>query len=632
MTLPASPPDGEFIAFQQAVAGRYSLERELGRGGMGIVYLAREVRLARQVAIKVLPRASAASRPDLRVRFLREAQMAAQLSHPNIVPIHHVDEAGEFVFFVMTYIDGETLGERLRARGPLTPADAAHVLRDVAWALAYAHLRGIVHRDVKPDNILLERDTGRALVTDFGIAGDVLTPSAADGGYIRGTMHYLSPEQAAGAAADGRSDLYSLGVTGYYALTGQLPFEAPNAAAIMLAHATRRPAPIASVANHVPRRLAAAVERCIEKQPELRWPSGERFAEAVDAAFETPRELPAPLRAWLSQGNRERGIATVLAVYGGGTAAALATSGEMIIAGAIAGLTAALMATPAVMRLRRLIASGYGLADLQQAVEVNVTRRREELEYEAGSSLALTPRRLVLFGATAAAAAVAAATVMALSAPEFARTKWGMALSALTAVTTALSAISGIAALVRLGQIGRLGRLGAPRLLFWKSELGARAFKLAGLGMKRRTAAPSLPQHTEVALGRALDALYEALPRATRREVRDVPDTVRRLEGDARRLRDAIAALDDAAAAAHRVGQGHEASALERQRDAAANQLATVVTALETIRLGLLRLQIGSAPVAEVTQAIEAAAQVERELDIAAQAQREAGAAARDRR
>lgn len=118
MTTPL-PPDREFIDFQQAVAGQYSLERELGRGGMGIVFLAREVRLARPVAIKVLPRSLASGRAELRERFLREAQMAAQLSHPNIVPIHHVDEAGEFVYFVMAYIDGETLGERLRARGAL---------------------------------------------------------------------------------------------------------------------------------------------------------------------------------------------------------------------------------------------------------------------------------------------------------------------------------------------------------------------------------------------------------------------------------------------------------------------------------------------------------------------------------
>src|SRR5688500_259241 len=142
---------------------------------MGVVYLARDVQLDRDVAIKVLP-TDLARTPAMRERFLREARTAAGVSHPNIVPIHRVGAAGDFVFFVMSYVAGETLGERLRTRGPLPPADAARVLREVAWALAYAHGRGIVHRDVKPDNILLEAGTGRALVTDFGIAHHGLTP------------------------------------------------------------------------------------------------------------------------------------------------------------------------------------------------------------------------------------------------------------------------------------------------------------------------------------------------------------------------------------------------------------------------------------------------------------------------
>jgi serine/threonine protein kinase len=218
----------EFLDLQDALAGEYSLQRELGRGGMGIVYLARDVQLDRDVAIKILPLNLARSQ-EFRERFLREARTAAGLSHPNIVPIHRVGEAKGFVFFVMSFIEGETLGERLRARGPLPPADAARIMREVAWALAYAHGRGIVHRDVKPDNIMLEAATGRAIVMDFGIAhGGGQPGSSLDDERIMGTAHFMSPEQARNDSIDGRSDIYSLGVVGYVAVSGRLPFDEPN--------------------------------------------------------------------------------------------------------------------------------------------------------------------------------------------------------------------------------------------------------------------------------------------------------------------------------------------------------------------------------------------------------------------
>src|SRR6185369_844350 len=181
---------------------------------MGVVYLAREVRLDRSVAIKLLPPEFAAQE-RLRDRFLTEARTAARLSHPYIVPIHSVDEINQFVFYVMAYVDGETLAQRVAARGPLPPAQAARILREVAWALAYAHAQGIVHRDVKPANILLERGTERAMVTDFGIARLAHASGETAVGELLGTPEYMSPEQASGEAVDGRSDLYSLGVVGY---------------------------------------------------------------------------------------------------------------------------------------------------------------------------------------------------------------------------------------------------------------------------------------------------------------------------------------------------------------------------------------------------------------------------------
>ena len=152
--------DSLFLSFQAALAGRYSLDRELGRGGMGVVYLARDVRLDRPVAIKLLP-PHLAAQSELRDRFIREARTAGRLSHPHIVPIHSVDEAGDFVFYVMAYVDGETIAERVASRGPMPSHEVSRMLREVAWALAYAHAQGVIHRDVKPANILIERGSGR---------------------------------------------------------------------------------------------------------------------------------------------------------------------------------------------------------------------------------------------------------------------------------------------------------------------------------------------------------------------------------------------------------------------------------------------------------------------------------------
>ena len=240
-------PDSDFLALQEALLGRYSLEREIGRGGMGIVYLAHEVALDRPVALKLLPPEFAAQ-PVLRERFKREARTAAQLSHPNIVPIHSVDEVGDFVFFAMAYIDGGTLGERVRSRGPLSSREAVRMLREVAWALAYSHAEGVVHRDVKPDNILLDVSSGRALVTDFGIAHVGREPGMTGAEEVLGTAEFMSPEQASGEEVDARSDIYSLGVLGFYALTGRFPFEGSNAMAVLAQHLTKPAPPVASVA------------------------------------------------------------------------------------------------------------------------------------------------------------------------------------------------------------------------------------------------------------------------------------------------------------------------------------------------------------------------------------------------
>ena len=279
-----------------AVGTQYLIENEIGRGGMAVVYRAVDTRLNRTVAIKVLP-PDVAFNQDVRARFLREAQTAAQLSHPNIVPIYSVDEkdSNGLVYFVMAYVEGESLGVRLSREGVWPVDRAVRVLRDVADALAYAHARGVVHRDIKPDNILIERASGRPMVTDFGIAraaaGETrLTVT----GVAVGTPAYMSPEQALGEREiDGRSDLYSLAVVGYHMLTGETPFKAVNTPAMLVKHVSERPRPVRERRPEVPAYLAVAIDRALSKRPEDRWSDAAEFRDALDGGRTAPRHMAA---------------------------------------------------------------------------------------------------------------------------------------------------------------------------------------------------------------------------------------------------------------------------------------------------------------------------------------------------
>ncbi len=285
MSLHADSAPGDIAPVRSALRGQYDIQHELGRGGMGIVLLARDERLDRLVALKVLP-PQLAEHAETKERFLREARMAAQLSHPNIVPVYRADEINGFAFFAMGFVEGETLGERIRDRGALPAADVVRVLRETAWALAYAHARGIVHRDVKPDNILLERSSGRSVVTDFGIARSDFNPALTQDGYVLGTVHFMSPEQASGEPLDGRSDLYALGCIGFLALSGRLPFEGSAPQAILVAHATKEPPSLRSVAPAVPPALATVIDRCLRKRADDRFANGEELADALGKALE----------------------------------------------------------------------------------------------------------------------------------------------------------------------------------------------------------------------------------------------------------------------------------------------------------------------------------------------------------
>jgi hypothetical protein len=493
MTASISP---EFLPLQELLAGRYSIERELGRGGMGIVLLARDVALDRPVAIKLLP-PHLATLPAERDRFLQEARTAAGLAHPNIVPIHLVEARGDLVFFVMGFVDGETLRDRVERAGPLPPRLATKLLQEVAWALGAAHQRGVIHRDVKPDNIMIERATERAVVTDFGIAlGRRGGAAASAGDPIVGTARYMSPEQACGEPVDARSDLYSLGATFFYALTGRAPFEAGNVPAIITKH-VYEPAPqVVALRPEVPAKISAVVERLLRKAPAERFQTADDLARVAGELRGRDFRAPPLLRAFV----RNAQVSTLV----------LLTS---VLAGSGMGIIGAILVFQLVVVARRLLKDGYTFDDIRAALLAERQVQQEEDEV-------------------------------------IKRRRWWL-------------------------------RLDSLWYRIWAGRAGRSFFWLAGLGLKA-TARPALPsvERTELVLGRSALSAYEALPDAERRQARDLPGVVERLETGAEAL---------------------------RARGDTGESLTEAVAALEHLRLALVKRQSGVGSPSDLTLVLERA-------------------------
>ena len=629
-------PDQLFLAFQSAVAGRYSLDRELGRGGMGIVYLANEVDLDRPVAIKLLPPERAANR-RLKARFLQEARTSAKLSHPNIIPIHAVDEVGDFVFFAMAYVDGETLAERVRTRGPLPPSEAARVLREVAWALAHAHAHGVVHRDVKPDNILLEHGTERALVADFGIAA----AEESDTGEITGTPEFMSPEQALGKPVDARSDLYAFGVTAYYAISGRLPFQGRSATEVLAKQINASPTPLATVAGALPRKMAQTVERCLAKGPSHRPQSAQAVAEEFGAALEQRRELPVALRAFVKRSSRLDGpgalLYPVLLLGGVIPLASWLHSAAAGLGALIGGMTIVPIGV-LVNRARRLLKLGFGHADLDPAFKSEIDRGREERAVDSGVGPSIGERGLrvvSVLGWTSLGVGVVFGINGSWVFPS-----WAIAMMVLGSLAGPSGLLGSLILLQRRRDVDAefYSRL-------WTGPIGRALFRAARLVTPQRMLAASVTHRpTELSIGMAAEQLYQDLPKETRQHLGDLPEVIHRLEGDAQRLRGRHEALAEAAARAgsRDVPEGGESEgtsadliadrrdevldAVERERDAVRVRLSRTVGALETIRLSLLRLHAGTGTVESVTTDLGIAFEAAKEVDLLLEARREVDA------
>jgi len=585
---------------------------------MGAVYLAQDLQLQRLVAIKVLP-PELAVRPELRERFLRETRVAAGFSHPNIVAVHAVEEHPQLLCFVMGFIEGETLGQRVRRAGPLGGAEAVRMLQEVAWALSYAHGRGVVHRDIKPDNILVERATGRSLVTDFGIARSTASgaTSLTQVGEVVGTPQFMSPEQAAGEPLDGRSDLYSLGVVAFFAVTGRLPFEAPNAGAVMAMHLTQAPPRVASLRPDLPQPLCAAIDRCLEKEPAKRFENGEALAAALDPMRGTRREVSPAVRMFqlqANQGVRAFVVVVVLAATMFNSISAEDDAERVLVVVVGASILWGII-VQLVGRARYLLTLAFTFDEVRDGLGVILAERAEAYAQERANPRARKreDRRTRIMLAAFALGVFGTWFVI-----TFMREKVGDHLYRVGLFAFSIGAVSaalfGLAIALFMMSNARATVIDRQNVRLWRSGAGRAVFRLAGWRLDREDAAglPSQGAATSAPL-----ALISALPGAARRELGDARGRIEQLEKALRALadrqREIEAALADAGGATAasdatlRSRRDELVNGLSVARDEAIARRERLASALENVRLQLLRLKSGVGVAADVTSELRAA-------------------------
>src|SRR6478752_2948614 len=295
----------DFDMVREALASEYEILEELGRGGMALVYRAKDRQLEREVAVKVLP-FSLAFDAEFVERFQREARTSAQLEHPNIIPIYRVGRSGRVIYFVMKFLRGGSLSTVLQERKKLTPPEIRRLLLEAGSALGYAAQRGIVHRDIKPDNIMFD-EFGQCLLTDFGIAKAASGQKLTGTGMSIGTPHYMSPEQARAQPIDGRSDLYSLGIVAYQCLVGQVPYDGDDSFSIGYKH-IMEPIPEPELNSADERQLFEVIKRMIAKDPTERFQSSDELVGALEGGPMAGVGTGAAAR--IATGTRNAGAAT----------------------------------------------------------------------------------------------------------------------------------------------------------------------------------------------------------------------------------------------------------------------------------------------------------------------------------
>jgi eukaryotic-like serine/threonine-protein kinase len=538
-----------------------------------------------------------------------------------------VEEHGELVFFVMAYVRGESLGQRVRRAGPLVPSEVRRIVRDVAWALGYAHGQGVIHRDVKPDNILLEAGSGRAMVTDFGIAHRVDMDSLGTAGQLLGTAHFMSPEQCMGDAVDGRSDLYSLGITAYYALTGTLPFDASNVPAIVGQH-VNLPAPrVASGARAVPARLAEVVDRCLAKSPDDRFPSGQELAEALQESDAGHLEFTPQMRALLRQvrafGATVGGLGMVFwasSIFSDDLLAALwqvfsgmRTQDQVVAVSLLAALVVQLC-LPLFRAARQVVRDGLTQADVSRALRAE-GRAVDEEAAASGETERKRARRKTWVDRASRWSGLVALGGAAVSVFGFLQ---GDAIAAF--VAGPLFVMSGLtfwSAGPTAPEGSPLRGLGlAERLM--AGRFGKALLRIAGIGVGQTEHLPTPgDDHTEILLASVAGDLFAKLDTAVRERFAEIPDVIARLEADAAALRLRERKLGEILV---RAGPGwdtgpasqppDEAEGVRQAREQVRQRLLAAVAAMEHLRLDLLRLHAGIGSADDLTIDLERARSV----------------------